>query len=310
LETSCPRCGAPRVDAPDCPRCGVLYDRARARSGATPAAPPEPTAFAPPLLREPTASWDAGGDQSLERRLRLWALPVALGLSWLVAQLQAGRMVLRIFFGMWLHELGHATAAWLCGRLALPGPWLTRTGEERSLLLLLLLAVALVVLLVRALRAGNGGAAAALGLLLAAQLGCSLLLDPRQVKTFIVFAGDGGALLFGALCMASVYAGARGVLGRGWLRWGLLVIGAGAFADVAGQWWAARSDPDQIPYGMNEGVGLSDPSVLSDQLGWSAGELVSRYLVLAAVCLAGLAALYLAGLQERAVRGGAGGPPE
>jgi len=47
---------------------------------------------------------------------------------------------------------------------------------------------------------------------------------------------------------------------------------------------------------MNEGVGLSDPSVLSDQYGWSASLLVHRYLALGCVCLLALACIYILGL--------------
>ncbi|HYV66132.1 MAG TPA: hypothetical protein VE964_07805, partial [Myxococcales bacterium] len=77
-----------------------------------------------------------------------------------------------------------------------------------------------------------------------------------------------------------------------------LAIGAAAFADVFTQWWAARTDPDRIPFGMNEGVGLSDPSVLSDQFGWSASLLVHRYVALGCICLIALACLYAAALWQ------------
>jgi len=47
---------------------------------------------------------------------------------------------------------------------------------------------------------------------------------------------------------------------------------------------------------MNEGVGLSDPSVLSEQYGWSASLLVNRYVALGCVCVFALACLYGVGL--------------
>lgn len=47
---------------------------------------------------------------------------------------------------------------------------------------------------------------------------------------------------------------------------------------------------------MNEGAGLSDPSRLSDQFGWSAEQLVSRYVILGCLCLLALALAYLLGL--------------
>ena len=49
---------------------------------------------------------------------------------------------------------------------------------------------------------------------------------------------------------------------------------------------------------MNEGVGLSDPSVLFETYHWSAGTIVHRYVVLGCACLLALAALYAWGLRR------------
>ncbi len=76
------------------------------------------------------------------------------------------------------------------------------------------------------------------------------------------------------------------------LRWGLLVIGAAAFVDTFATWWSARSDPDVIPFGEIEGVGLSDPSKLSEVYGWSTSQLVHRYVTLGVACLIVLAGVY------------------
>ena len=35
--------------------------------------------------------------------------------------------------GMWVHESGHAVAAWLCGYLAWPGPWISLVNRYRQL---------------------------------------------------------------------------------------------------------------------------------------------------------------------------------
>src|SRR5437764_571263 len=65
----------------------------------------------------------------LEARIRAWAIPSALLFAFLLVSTGPGRAVVRIFFSMWVHELGHAVAAWLCGVLAVPGPWRTLTGS-------------------------------------------------------------------------------------------------------------------------------------------------------------------------------------
>jgi hypothetical protein len=284
---SCPRCGAPRPAAlVECPRCGVIYAKAEARAAAL-----EPAGVAP-VEEAP----DFEGGPALEASIRAWAIPSALVCAFLLVCTGPGRGVVRIFFSMWLHELGHAAAAWLCGFLALPGPWRTLTSSGRSPLFAALLSAALLYAIVRSWLTGRKKPALCAAALLLLQLGCTVLPSARSATAFIVFAGDGGCLVLGALLMASLYAPARGAIRRGWLRWGFLVIGAGSFADVFEQWFSARTDPDRIPFGMNEGVGPSDPSVLSDQFGWSASLLVHRYVALGCVCLLGLACLYVAGL--------------
>src|SRR5512141_1515977 len=80
---------------------------------------------------------------AIERRVRLFAIPVALVLAWAAVHAGFLRMLVRTVLSMWIHELGHAVAAWLCGRFAVPGPWFTPVGAGRSLIVVLLVAVAL-----------------------------------------------------------------------------------------------------------------------------------------------------------------------
>lgn len=288
MET-CPRCGAPRPAALlECPRCGVIYAKAEARAAALGPAGPAPL--------EDGATFVGGA--SLEARIRTWAIPSALVCSFLMVSTGPGRAMVRIFFSMWIHELGHAVAAWLCGVLAVPGPWRTLTASGRSLTFAAILSAALIYAVTRSWLSGRRRAALCAAAVLVLQLCCTLLPGPRAATALIVFAGDGGCLVLGVLLMASLYAPAEGAIRRGWLRWGFLVIGAGAFADVFEQWWSARTDPDRIPFGMNEGVGPSDPSVLSDQYGWSASLLVHRYVALGCACLFALACLYAVGLRR------------
>jgi hypothetical protein len=288
MET-CLRCGAARPAAlTECPRCGVIYAKVHARAAAV-----EPSG---PVLSGDLPDFEGG--PALEVQIRTWALPVALLCASLLVVTGPGRAVVRIFFSMWVHELGHATAAWLCGYLAMPGPWRTLTASERSPVFAALLSAALLYAIVRGWLTGRRKAVFCAAGILLLQLCCTVLLSTRSATALIVFAGDGGCLVLGALLMASLYAPAGGAIRRGWLRWGFLLIGAGAFADPFEQWLGARTDPDRIPFGVNEGIGPSDPSVLSDQYGWSASLLVHRYLALGCVCLLALACLYALGLRS------------
>ncbi|XXF79005.1 hypothetical protein P2318_04420 [Myxococcaceae bacterium GXIMD 01537] len=317
----CPRCGAPRILAPECPQCGVIYARAQPRAVAAPAPIPEPRAdlpaeeLAPPPLaphemfppdpeRPPhlpseTLTWHgAAEDAQWEYRIRLFALPAALLVAWLLMSTRVGSMLVRIVFGMWVHESGHAITAWLCGYRAFPGPWFTPVGEIRSPFLSLLAAGVLAFFAWRAWRAERWPVVAALGVVLGLQFLGTVVLSASSARQLIYFGGDAGNLVLGTLLMASLYAGRDSQIHQGWLRWGFLVIGACAFMDVFTLWRRALDDFGVIPFGANEGSGPSDPSVLADGYHWTVNQLVHRYVNLGWACLAVLAALYAWGLHR------------
>lgn len=227
-----------------------------------------------------------------ELRLRLIAVPAALLVAAWFSRGQLGHAVQRLLFGMPLHELGHAITALLLGFPAFPLPWWTLMAEARSpalVLMLLGLASALGFLGRRAERTAwvlGGGTLGALVLL-------GLLVSEAHARALIAFGGDAGAMVLGALLVSTMFARESSPFRRGALRWGLLVIGAGAFSDVASTWWAARRDPGEIPFGQFEGGGLSDASALVETYGWSERVLVSRYLWVAGLCISGLTVLWV-----------------
>jgi hypothetical protein len=233
---------------------------------------------------------DDGASPS-ERTIRLVALPIALLVGVVFARSGLGHALQRIFFGMVLHECGHALTALLLGFPAIPLLWFTPVAEQRSTLLVLALiggGIGAAVLGWRTERRGwlaTGGALAVVACV-------GAMLPERLARALIVFGGDAGALVLGTALMASFFAPEDSVLRRGAVRWGLLVIGAAGFCDVASTWIAARRDPGEIPFGRIEGVGLSDPSVLVETFGWSERALVSRYISLSGLCLLVLAAVW------------------
>jgi hypothetical protein len=261
------------------------------------------------------AGWtDPTDDPALERRFRMLSLPVALLLAFLVIE-SSLRFVARTFLTMWVHELGHAVTAWLCGFGAFPGPWLTPVSRGRLPLLALVLAALLVYGTARAWKSGQRAAAAGLVALLAVQAIGTLGLRTRTAQAVILFGGDGGLFVLGAALMATFYVPRGSALHRTWLRWGFLVIGAFAFADGFVTWWDAKHTAEGVVFGENVGVGDSDATRLVFTFGWSEAQLVARYLRLAWTVWAFLLGLYLFGV--RPLRGSAtsrrpwpgGGPP-
>lgn len=214
-----------------------------------------------------------------------------LAVMTIIGQTSFGALVTRLCVAMPLHELGHAAASWVTGAWAVPLLWVTPMGDTRSPPFIVMELAALGAWALHTRKAARpwwpvatAGALFALG----------LLLPSNARLAFVTFAGDGGALVFGALLMAAYLLPEGLRVTRGGLRWGYLVIGAGAFVNVAGEWLAATRDGANIAFGRIEGVGLSDPSKLVDVYGWSERRLVNSYVTLAVVCLVALLALITA----------------
>ena len=216
-------------------------------------------------------------EAALQRKLLIWGPPVVFALGFLLMSAGGGGFV-RIFFGMWLHELGHAVSAWVTGFFALPGPWVTKIDAQRSIAVTLVLLGGLGFVAYRAWEAERAVVAYAAGALATLILIGTFGLSVSTARTATTFFGDGGMMIFGGALVLTFWAPVGSHLHTSWLRWGFLVIGALALLDGVFTWWPARKDPSVIPYGEIEGVGLSDPTKLIDVSGWSQQQLIDRYV--------------------------------
>jgi hypothetical protein len=210
----------------------------------------------------------------------------------------------RTFLSMMVHELGHAVTAWWCGFAAFPTVWKTLIPEARSAFISVALLALEGWIFVRGWRMQRTGwMLAGLGLA-AAQFVGTAGTSVGRAQEAITFGGDAGAMVLGTLLMLTFFAGPESRLRTNQLRWGFLVIGAAALVDTFATWVAARSNPDVIPFGEIEGVGLSDPSKLDEVYGWTTQQIVHRHLSVGIACFVGLAAawLYFVHAARRALR--------
>lgn len=310
MPATCPWCNAPRDEGPTCPKCGAIYAKAeaiKAHGKAAPSivAPVAPVAAAEvlpatlPDIDNPAEDWQLVDDAELEWKFCVGAIPVALLLaalfhaSGLMASLQ------RIFLTMPVHELGHATAAWLCGYTAIPTVWKTLVPDTRGFIVPVALLAAFGYLGWRGWVAENRivvGVACALVLL---QLLFTFGISLKTARMIVVFSGDGGGMILATLLMATFFFGKRTQLYKGSLRWGFVVIGAVAFVDIYSTWVRARSDLDAIPLGSQDGMD-ADPLVLVQEFGWTLNGTVSRYFMLGLACLLALACVYAWGVRRAA----------
>jgi hypothetical protein len=230
-------------------------------------------------------------DARRELYVRALALPGALIGAQCAVALSPGLVHL---MAMWVHESGHAAAAWLTGFAAFPGPWITPVADERSLFVTLLLAGALMAGIYHAWQRERGFWVAVASVVLVCALSGAFALHPLRARQLITFAGDGGCFVLGSVLMLTMYARAEHPLRREHLRWVCLAVGALAFMDVRVTW---SGGPGALPFGEDD-RGFSDASVLTELDGWTPALLVDRYAQLAAACFIVLACAWAIGLLQ------------
>ena len=256
---------------------------------------------AEPTLAERIARDDAAETApSAFEQYRLFAFPALYIVMWLVSDTGFGRFVLRTFFGMWLHELGHASASWLTGRWALPLPWITFSFDRNIVVSVAMFGGAAA--LIRLGRQRDSVTTMALGgaLLIGTLLGH--LAPASFQQPFFTFGGEAGAMVFGALMSCGFLVRSPLRVFQGGLRWGWLVIGSASWADATRVWWTCRTDFAAIPFGLEDSM-PSDASRLVDEFGWDSLTMVRRFLLVAAVSLGAAALAFVAALiRERVTR--------
>jgi hypothetical protein len=291
MTAACPWCNAPRAEGLTCPRCGANYAKAEQikAHGRAPAVEQVATVPVPATLvgmEERVVE-----DPAREFKLSVAALPAMLALGLAFHAMTPGLQ--RIFFGMPVHELGHAVTAWFCGYFAVPTLWRTLVAEERGFIAPLVLAGFLGWIIYRAWLAEKLYIVVLGAVLLVLQGIGTFGIGEHTAEMLFAFGGDGMGMVLATALMCTFFFGKRTQLYKGWLRWGFLAIGAAAFTDMFATWWTG-----EIPFGEIEGVGLSDPMKLVEEHGWTAKEMVRRYVSVGVACLAALALVYAWGVRR------------
>jgi hypothetical protein len=232
-----------------------------------------------------------------EGKLRAIAVPAALALAVAFHAWPTGHWLQRTFLSMIVHELGHAVTAWWCGFAAIPGLWKTLIPEARGVVAPLLVTGSLGFVLWRGVVARHRVAIGVVAVLLALQAAGTLGVATEHAHAIAIFGGDAGAMVLGTILVVTFFAPADSRLVTNQLRWGTLVIGAAAYVDAFATWWSARGNPDVIPYGEIEGVGLSDPSKLVEDFGWTQAAMISRFCAVGVSCALVLLVAWLLALR-------------
>ncbi len=299
----CPKCHFDHpLQSSECLRCGIIFSKYVARPAAAPVltpatVPAAPALPLPVLIVEPPLSEDEQRALWLkannELLCRIFALPAALLLGWLIVQ---SMPMLADMLRMWTHETGHAITAWLSGYPALPTAWITIRSPQRVPAASFLLAAGLAFGGYVAYRMERwfwlAASASTLVLLLAGNLRSEF-----QSGCLITFGGDGGSFVVATILMATFYARPESAMCRKQLRWALLIIGAIAFMDTYSTWSGGF---EKIVHWLDDTDerGPTDLAKLTEYCGWGIGEMQSRFLQVGHFCEVILAGMYTAGIVQ------------
>lgn len=296
----CAWCDAPRAAGPTCQKCGADYEKAaRIKSGKRFQPLPKPSKV---NEREPLHverfmnEWEPVKDPAFEQQLSVWVIPCMLSVTLLMEAVGVGDSMLRIVFGMPVHELGHAIVGWLSGFNSVPTLWKTLIPENRGYIAPLILLAGSCYLIYYARLKSNGGLMLMGASSLILQFIGTFVLELKTALLLVTWGGDGVGMMLAIGLMAGFSFGKRTGWYKDYLRWGFAFIGAAAFADITSPWWASLSDLSAVPYGMTGGT-HTDTYKLIHSHGWQMDEVINRYVTLSVVCAVVLTAFYIRGIR-------------
>ena len=200
-------------------------------------------------------------------------------------------------YHVWIHEVGHASVAWLTGRPAVPLPfgW-TNVEPDRSLILFLAILCALAALGVSGWRERKVWPMVLAASLATAQALMTWRLSEDRARLWMIFGGVGGEFYLSAAMVCLFYFEFPERFRWGSCRYAVLFIGAASFAESYSFWKKVKAGAEGVPYGSlinGEDDGGGDMNILADDYHWTQHHIVLTYNHLADVCLASIVITYI-----------------
>lgn len=230
-------------------------------------------------------------------RVNVLVPPLLLGFVWLVNLGPLGFFLKG--FHVWMHEFGHATAAWLCGRRATPLPfgW-TPIEPELSRFVYFGLLLLFAILFVAGWKERKVWPMLAAAALAALQFHMTWRMPARRQEFWYgAFGGVGGEFYLSALFMAFFFVQLPEKFRWGLCRYVFFFIGATAFLNIWTRWGQVYHGLEEIPFGSmingEEDAG-GDMNKLMDDFGWKKAEIRRNYHLLGNACWLALGVVYAA----------------
>lgn len=228
-------------------------------------------------------------------KVNVLAPPLLIGFVWLVNQ--SPFVFFLRGFHVWMHEFGHATAAWLCGRRATPLPigW-TPVEPEYSAFVYFGLLLMFGILFVAGWKERKVWPMLAAAGLAGLQFFMTWRLTEWQQEFWWgAFGGTGGTFYLSALMMGFFYVELPEKFRWGGCRYLLFLIGATTLLDSTAFWRAVHDGRELIPFGSmihGEEDANGDMNKLMDLYRWKPSDIRENFYRLGLGCWTGLALVY------------------
>jgi hypothetical protein len=264
---------------------------------APPMPPPGKTLITPPVV----TPRDPADDEFILFRFDNWKVNVFAPLLLLAFVLLVNLSPLGFFlkgFHVWMHEFGHATAAWLCGFRATPLPlgW-TPVEPVYSPFVYWGLLLMFVILFVAGWKERKVWAMVAAVALAGLQYYMTWRM-PALTQEFwwSAFGGVGGEFYLSTLFMMFFWVQLPEKFKWGACRYVFFFIGATAFLNIWLRWRDIYHGLEEIPFGSminGEDDQGGDMNKLMDGFGWKKFAIRRNYLLLGYGCWAALGLMWL-----------------
>lgn len=277
----CPKCGKRDPGLIQCDGCGIVFEsyyrqQARLKAGGS--------ADDVSIGRISYNSW----------RMNFLALPLAFLFAGLCKLLQFPEMIFWYFFSIPVHEIGHAIAAWLGGRFAIPigvvvpMAAFTTISAERSIFVYLVLVGGLGFFGRYCYQKGYRFPALVSGgfILIATYL--TWVASQDFSRMIAIYGGVGGEFVLSTLLVVGFYYRLPDRVRWDFFRMFFLLVGSYVFVSVFYKWIEISRGVSALPSGSFLG-GRADANGDMDRLqqiyGWTAPELVQHFNGLGKICL-------------------------
>ncbi|MDI1247622.1 MAG: hypothetical protein PSV13_01940 [Lacunisphaera sp.] len=213
-------------------------------------------------------------------KVNVFVPPLLLGLVWLANISPLGFFLKG--FHVWMHEFGHATAAWLCGFRALPLPfgWTPVEPVYSPFVYWGLLLLFGILFVAGAVERKVWPMIAAVLLALLQYYMTWRMPEHRQEFWWSAFGGVGGEFYLSTLFMMFFYVQLPEKFRWGACRYVFFLIGATAFLNIVLMWNQVYRGLEEIPFGTmingEEDQG-GDMNKLMDGFGWTKFQIRRTY---------------------------------